>query len=184
MIKVGVLLSGTGRTLLNLLEHVRAGKLDIRIACVLSDRGDILGLEHAQAAGIQTFIEPDSQRTFEALRAHQVDLVCLCGYLRLLTIPADFQHRVLNIHPSLLPKYGGAGFYGHHVHEAVLGAGEVESGCTVHYCDNEYDRGEVLLQKSVMVKPGDDPDKLAARVFNAECAAYPEAIKIWMQRHR
>jgi len=183
MIKVGVLLSGTGRTLLNLLERIDAGSLDARIVCVLSDRPDVLGLKHAQDAGIQTFVEPDSQRTFEALRAHQVDLVCLCGYLRLLTIPADFQDRVLNIHPSLLPKHGGAGFYGHHVHEAVLAAGEVETGCTVHYCNQEYDRGDVLLQKSVMVKPGDDADKLAARVFNAECAAYPEAIRVWMQRH-
>lgn len=183
MIKIGVLLSGTGRTLLNLLEHIEAGRLDAKIACVLSDRAGVAGLSHAEKAGIQTFVEPDSQRTFEALRAHQVDLVCLCGYLRLLSIPLDFQDRVLNIHPSLLPKHGGEGFYGHRVHDAVLAAGEVESGCTVHYCDAQYDRGAVILQKSVMVKSGDDAEKLAARVFNAECAAYPEAIQLWMKRH-
>lgn len=183
MIKIGVLLSGTGRTLRNLLDHIEKGLLDAKIVCVLSDRADVLGLTHAEDADIQTFVEPDSERTFEALRAHQVDLVCLCGYLRLLRIPADFHNRVLNIHPALLPKHGGPGFYGHHVHEAVLAAGEVESGCTVHYCNNEYDRGEVLLQKSVMVKTGDDADMLASRVFNAECAAYPEAIRLWMQRN-
>jgi phosphoribosylglycinamide formyltransferase-1 len=183
MIKIGVLLSGTGRTLLNLLEHIQAGKLDVKIACVLSDREGVQGLRHAENASIPTFVEPDSQRSFEALRAHQVDLVCLCGYLSLLEIPTDFHNRVLNIHPSLLPKYGGHGFYGHHVHEAVLAAGEVESGCTVHYCNDQYDRGDVLLQKSVLVKPGDDADRLAARIFHAECAAYPEAIQLWKRRH-
>ena len=182
MIKIGVLLSGTGRTLLNLLEHIESGRLNAKIACVLSDRPGVLGLEHAEKAGIQTFVEPDSQRTFEALRAHQVDLVCLCGYLRLLQIPADFHQRVLNIHPSLLPKHGGKGYFGHHVHEAVLRDGDRETGCTVHYCDDVYDRGAVLLQKSVMVKPGDDAAKLAARVFHAECAAYPEAIQLWTRQ--
>lgn len=183
MIKIGVLLSGTGRTLLNLLDCIERGQLDARIVCVLADREGVKGLEHAGNAGIPWFVEPDSQRTFEAMRAHRVDLVCLCGYLRLLTIPPDYQDRVLNIHPALLPRHGGKGFFGHHVHEAVLAAGDRESGCTVHYCNNEYDRGAVLLQKSVMVKPGDDADKLAARVFQAECAAYPEAIQLWMKRH-
>ena len=95
-----------------------------------------------------------------------------------LPIPADFRHRVLNIHPSLLPAFGGKGMYGRHVHEAVLAYGAKVSGCTVHFADDTYDTGPILVQKCVPVKEGDDPDTLAARVFAAECEAYPEAIRL------
>ena len=153
--RIGVVLSGTGRTLVNILEHIRDGKLDAEVVCVISDREGVRGV------------------------GYDVELVCLCGYLRLLKIPDSHRRRVLNIHPALLPKFGGEGFYGHRVHDAVLAASESESGCTVHYCDNEYDRGAILLQKRVPVLEDDTADTLAARVFDAECVAYPEAIKIW-----
>jgi phosphoribosylglycinamide formyltransferase 1 len=115
---------------------------------------------------------------WEAIRGFTPDLVCLAGWLNLLPIPDDFHHRVLNIHPALLPAFGGKGMYGRRVHEAVLAAGIRESGCTVHFADNSYDTGPILVQKRVPVLASDTPDTLAARVFAAECAAYPEAIRM------
>ena len=106
------------------------------------------------------------------------DLVLLCGYIRLLPIIPDFEGRVLNIHPSLLPDFGGKGMYGEHVHRAVIEAGRTESGCTVHLCDNEYDNGRVLIQARVPVLSNDNVTSLAARVFAAECEAYPAAIHL------
>lgn len=175
-------MSGSGRTLANLLACIRAGTLAAEVAVVIADRPGVFGLERARQAGIPHYLEKRADATFALLRQHGVELVCLAGYLRLLPIAADFRGRVLNIHPSLLPKFGGKGCYGHHVHEAVLAAGERESGCTVHYCSDEYDRGEILLQKRVPVLPGDTADTLAARVFEAECQAYPEAIAAWAAR--
>jgi phosphoribosylglycinamide formyltransferase-1 len=102
----------------------------------------------------------------------------MAGWLHLLPIPNDFRYRVLNIHPALLPSFGGKGMYGHHVHEAVLAYGAKVSGCTVHYADDTYDTGPILVQKCVPVLEGDTPTSLAARVFEAECEAYPEAIEL------
>lgn len=181
--RLGVVLSGTGRTLQNLLACIRDGTLPARIACVISDRPGVRGLDIAKAADLPHYVEADSARTFEILRDHGVELVCLCGYLRRLQIPDDFDGRVINIHPALLPRHGGKGYHGHHVHEAVLAAGDAESGCTVHYCTQEYDQGPPLVQRRVPVKPGDTPDTLAARVFEQECEAYPEAIRLWIQQH-
>jgi phosphoribosylglycinamide formyltransferase-1 len=183
-VRLGILLSGSGRSLANLLDRIRAGQLDARVQVVIADRADAYGLVRAREAGLPHYLEKDASATFALLRRHDVELVCLAGYLRLLRMADDFAGRVLNIHPSLLPKFGGKGFYGHHVHEAVLAAKERESGCTVHFCDAEYDRGAILLQKRVPVLPDDTPDALAARVFAAECEAYPEAIAAWAQRHR
>lgn len=179
-VATGVLLSGGGRTLQNLLDRARENRLPIDIRCVISDRADAYGLERARNAGVPAFCERDAQATWRILREHGVELVCLAGYLRLLPIPADFEGAVLNIHPALLPKFGGKGFYGDRVHRAVLEAGEAETGCTVHVCDNEYDRGPILLQRRVPVREGDTADTLAARVFEAECEAFPAAIAQWI----
>lgn len=111
------------------------------------------------------------------LRDKRIDLVCLCGYLRWFRIDPDFRGRVINIHPALLPDFGGQGMHGEHVHRAVLAAGRTVSGCTVHHVDDEYDHGLVILQRTCPVLPGDDPSTLAARVFEQECIAYPEAIR-------
>ena len=119
-----------------------------------------------------------AEEVWSAVRAFAPDLVCFAGWLHLLPIPADFRHKVLNIHPALLPAFGGKGMYGHHVHEAVLAYGAKVSGCTVHFADDTYDTGPILVQKCVPVKERDDPDTLAARVFAAECEAYPEAIRL------
>lgn len=181
-LRLGVLLSGTGRTLVNLLDKIAAGTLAAEVTVVISDRKDVLGLTRAQQAGVPAFVAKDAESTFAILRQHRVELVCLAGYLRLLRIPPDFAGRVLNIHPALLPKFGGQGMYGHRVHEAVLAAKERETGCTVHLCDEEYDHGAIVLTKRVPVLPGDDAERLAARVFAAECEAYPEAIAAWAER--
>jgi phosphoribosylglycinamide formyltransferase-1 len=119
-----------------------------------------------------------ADEVWAAVRAFAPDLVCFAGWLHLLPIPDDFRHRVLNIHPSLLPAFGGKGMYGEKVHKAVLEYGAKVSGCTVHFADDTYDTGPILVQKCVPVKEGDTPDTLAARVFQAECEAYPEAIRL------
>ncbi|MEM7203974.1 MAG: phosphoribosylglycinamide formyltransferase [Planctomycetota bacterium] len=180
-IQLGVLLSGSGRTLQNLIDRIAAGRLAATVRCVVADRPDAFGLERARRAGVPAFHERDHDRVFALMREHEVGLVCLAGYLRLLPIPSDYRHAILNIHPALLPKHGGKGFYGDRVHRAVLEAGERESGCTVHLCDEEYDRGQVLVQRRVPVAPDDTVESLAARVFAAECEAYPEAIKRWVE---
>jgi phosphoribosylglycinamide formyltransferase 1 len=118
------------------------------------------------------------QRVWDAVHSFAPDLVCLTGWLHLLAIPEGFRERVLNIHPSLLPAFGGKGMYGRYVHEAVLAYGAKVTGCTVHFADDTYDTGPILVQKCVAVKECDDPDTLAARVFQAECEAYPEAIRL------
>ncbi len=180
--RLGILLSGSGRTLQNLIDRIADGRLHASVACVVSDQQDAFGLQRARHAGIPAFHQRDHGAIWRLLREHRIDLVCLCGYLRLLPIEPDFRDRILNIHPSLLPAFGGKGCYGDRVHQAVLQAQVPESGCTVHLCTDQYDRGPILLQERVPVLPGDTPATLAARVFAAECEAYPRAITAHWQR--
>ncbi|NBX28944.1 phosphoribosylglycinamide formyltransferase [bacterium] len=183
-LRLAVLLSGSGRTLENLLACIRAGTLPAEIGVVVSSRADVRGVEIARAAGIPTHVLPPQGRPlaewsrdiFDRCRAAPADLVVMAGFLHLVEIPPDFADRVINIHPSLLPAFGGKGFHGLHVHRAVLDRGCTISGCTVHLVDGEYDHGRILLQQAVPVEPGDSPESLAARVFEAECQALPEAI--------
>jgi len=187
--RLAVAISGGGSTLLNLHERIQQGTLNATLACVIASNDTCSGIERARGLGPPVHVLPRKQYTdkhafsdavFQACRDADADLLCLAGFLSLLVIPDDFAGRVLNIHPSLLPKFGGKGMHGEHVHRAVLDAGESETGCTVHLADNTYDTGPVVLQKSCPVKPGDTPDTLARRVFELECRAYPEAIeKLW-----
>jgi phosphoribosylglycinamide formyltransferase-1 len=185
-VRLGVLLSGSGRTLQNLIDRIADGSLNARIEIVVSSDPDAIGLGRAQKAGIpaaivarKPFRDPGShsRAVTGVLERHPLDLVILAGYLHLYLFPQKWTGRVLNIHPALLPEFGGKGFYGHKVHEAVLRRGAKESGCTVHFADHQYDHGGIILQKKVPVLPGDTPDLLAERVFQAECEAYPEAIR-------
>jgi phosphoribosylglycinamide formyltransferase-1 len=185
-IRLAVLLSGSGTTLQNLLDRIRNGKLDAQVVLVISNRADAYGLTRGREAGVEALAvsrkehptaEAFSQTIFEKCRQARVDLVCLAGFLQFLPIPAEFENRVMNIHPSLIPAFCGKGFFGHHVHEAVLEYGARVSGCTVHFVDNQYDHGPIILQRSVPVLGDDSPDTLAARVFEQECLAYPEAIQ-------
>jgi folate-dependent phosphoribosylglycinamide formyltransferase PurN len=125
--------------------------------------------------------EEFGRRIFEHCRQARADLVCLAGFLQLIHVPDDFLGRVMNIHPALIPAFCGKGYYGHHVHEAVLTYGAKVSGCTVHFADNEYDHGPIILQRTVQVLADDTPETLAARVFAQECEAYPEAIRLFAE---
>ena len=185
-LRVAVLVSGGGTTLLNFVKERAAGRLPIDIPLVIASRPDCGGIQRAADAAIPCEVVarkafPDvasfSAAIFARLRALRIDLVTLAGFLSLLEIPEDFRDRVLNIHPSLIPAFSGHGFHGHHVHEAVIARGACVSGCTVHLADNEYDHGPILLQRVVPVLEDDTPDRLARRVFAAECEAYPEALR-------
>jgi formyltetrahydrofolate-dependent phosphoribosylglycinamide formyltransferase len=181
-LSLAVLISGGGRTLLNLDRRIREKSLAANIRIVISSRPDVIGVERARASGIETKIIDRESLSAEVFQDHLsraaagVDLVCMAGFLSLWRIPEEFLGRVINIHPALLPDFGGVGMYGLKVHRAVLASGRLESGCTVHFCDNEYDHGPIILQRRVAVLPNDTPDLLAARVFEEECIAYPEAI--------
>lgn len=177
--RLAVMLSGGGRTLKNLLEHIDRGTLRATVALVVASR-ECPGAEAARARGIDTRVIPGEipRDTLGALlRACRIDWVVLAGYLRLVRIPEEYRGRVVNIHPALLPAFGGAGMYGERVHRAVLASGATESGCTVHLCDEQFDRGPIVLQMRCPVLPGDDAASLAARVFELECRAYPEALR-------
>jgi formyltetrahydrofolate-dependent phosphoribosylglycinamide formyltransferase len=186
-IRLAVLISGGGRTVLNLHREIQAAALPARIQVVVSSRADAPGVQRAKAAGLNTIVverkglaADDFQRRISAV-VGGADLVCMAGFLSLWHIPDVWSGRVINIHPALLPEFGGPGMYGHRVHEAVLAAGRNESGCTVHFCDNIYDHGPIILQRRVPVFPGDTPENLADRVFAAECIAYPEAIRLFAE---
>ena len=188
-IRLVALVSGGGTTLQNLIDRITAGTLSARITGVVASRADAFGVTRAERAGIPVRVvdrgtggaRPSlakwSDEVWDAVRGFTPDLVCFAGWLHLLPIPADFRHKVLNIHPSLLPAFGGKGMYGHHVHEAVLAYGAKVTGCTVHFADDTYDTGPILVQKCVPVRANDTPGVLAERVFEAECEAYPEAIR-------
>jgi phosphoribosylglycinamide formyltransferase 1 len=182
MMRIVALISGSGSTLQNLLAHQRAGTLAAQVVGVVSSKADGLGVDRTRAANLPLQILTPapratfSERVFTAVAQYQPDLVCLAGWLHLVAIPPPFQGRVLNIHPSLLPAFGGQGMYGRHVHEAVLAYGAKVSGCTVHFADDTYDTGPIVVQRAVTVLDDDTPDVLANRVFEAECEAYPAAI--------
>jgi phosphoribosylglycinamide formyltransferase 1 len=177
--RLAVLISGGGRTLFNLLDRIRTGRLNASIDLVIAS-ADTAGAQRARDARLNTHIIrgviPRSQLE-SLLNEHRIDWVVLAGYLKLIEVPESYRGRIVNIHPALLPSHGGAGMYGHHVHEAVIKAGSAVSGCTVHLVDDEYDRGPIILQKSCPVLPDDTPETLAARVFELECQAYPEALE-------
>ena len=186
-LSLAVLISGSGRTLKNFIDLAAAKKLPVDIRLVISSSSKAGGLKYAQNAGIESLVIRRSEaaadddygmRIFDACRAAGVDYVAMAGFLKFVPIPADFTNRVINIHPALLPSFGGAGMYGHHVHEAVLEYGAKVSGCTVHFADNEYDHGPIIYQQTVPVRDDDTPDSLAARVFDAETLAYPRVLRL------
>lgn len=187
-LRLAVLISGTGRTLKNFLDRIAAGTLPAEIVLVIASSPEAEGLQYAEeesTIAIRIIERPNfstledfSEAIFSLCRQYNVDYVALAGYLKLLRIPEDFENRVLNIHPSLLPLFSGKGHYGNIVHSKILEAGVKVSGCSVHFVDQDYDNGPIIIQKAVEVKDDDTPDKLNARVFQAECEAYPEAIKL------
>ncbi len=184
-VRCAVLLSGSGRTLENFLLCMDAGQLNVEIVAVVSSRFQVRGVQVARDRGIPC--EVFARRKYDSIQSHneaintwlapyQVEMIILAGYLCFYMEPTGFAGPVVNIHPALLPKYGGKGFYGDRVHQAVLDAGEPQSGCTVHLVDGKYDTGRILEQQTVPVLPGDDVHSLADRVFEAECELYPRVL--------
>ena len=205
-INILILVSGDGSNLQAIIDTqfkgefggvTASGKIAIvRIAAVLSDRPDVYALERARIAGIPAFVEkPDagfpknerrldlSNRILRFCREQEIDLIVQAGFLSILTgnIIEEYSERMINLHPALLPKYGGQGMYGEHVHRAVLAAGEKESGCTVHLVDAGIDTGPILLQRKIPVLPDDTPESLAERIHPEEHIAIVEAIKMMIQ---
>ncbi len=190
-IRLAVLLSGSGTSLQNLLDRIADGRLSPRVAVVVGSRADAFGLERARRAGISTVLVarkayPDATAFNDALHAaldpHAPDLIVLAGFLSLFEPRTRYAGRVMNIHPALIPAFCGEGFYGHHVHDAVLAAGAKVSGCTVHFADAHYDRGPIILQGCVPVLDDDTAATLAARVLALEHELYPQAIQLFAER--
>ncbi len=185
--KAAILVSGGGTTALNLIECQRRGEIPIDIALVVAHRSDIPAVKRCTDLGLEVAIiegspsTETSDRLDALLLSRNIQLVLLAGYLRPLRVDR-WLGRALNIHPALLPAFGGRGMHGRRVHEAVIASGSNQSGCTVHIVDDRYDHGETLVQRRVDVLPGDDADSLAHRIFAEECIAYPQAIRVWASR--
>lgn len=187
-IRLAVLISGGGTTLVNLATRIREKRLDAEIRLVIASRADCSGVQRAKDLGLPcdvvarksfSSVPEFSSAIFSRCRSVETDLVICGGFLSMIALPPDFTGKVINIHPALIPAFCGKGFHGHRVHEAVLARGAKVSGCTVHFVDDEYDHGPIILQKTVPVLDSDGPDELAARVFAAECEALPEAISMF-----
>jgi len=180
---MAVLLSGSGRTLDNFHDRIRAGTLQAEIQVVISSAADALGLEKARKYGYPAFHAVGNPAVNEILGRYDIELVALAGYLKLYEPPPHLLRAVLNIHPSLIPSFCGPGFYGHHVHEAVKAAGEKESGITIHLVNEHYDKGSIIFQKTVALDPGDDPDDIAAKVHQLEYEYFPKVIEDYIQKY-
>ncbi len=187
-IRLAVCVSGGGSTLQNLIDLIRVGKLHASIVQVVASRPKIGAIPRAEAARIPLALASRSasqsraafsSSVFNPIRHNNADLVVLGGFLSLVDIPADYHGRIINVHPSLIPAFSGKGFHGSAVHQAVLDTGVKVTGCTVHFADDTYDTGPIILQRTVPVLDDDTADTLAARVFKAECQAVPEAISLY-----
>ena len=189
--RIAVLVSGGGRSLENLSEEIARGEVPGKLVLVLASNRKAFALERAKRLGIPSVVVDAekklspaefSREAFAAIERAGADVAVMAGFLRLLPLPESWIGRVLNIHPALLPAFGGKGYYGDRVHEAVLAAGVKETGCTVHYVDNEYDHGPVLLQRRVLVREDDTVETLGARVFEEEKIALPQALRMHAKR--
>jgi phosphoribosylglycinamide formyltransferase-1 len=187
-LKLAVLLSGGGTTLQNIIDRIEAGELDAEAVCVISSRHGVKGLARAQNHGIPAYAvaKKDYAGDFAAfnralwapIREHGAELVVLAGFMSLIEVPPDYENRIINVHPALIPSFCGKGMYGRHVHEAVLEYGVKVSGATVHFVDAHYDNGPIILQECVPVENDDTPDTLAERVQALERELYPRAIAL------
>jgi phosphoribosylglycinamide formyltransferase-1 len=189
-INLAVLVSGAGTTLQNLIDLINAGNLNARIGIVIGSSPNLLGLQRASDAKLMNFVfnrkdfptvADFSRQVFKLCDDAGVDLVVLAGWLCLLEMPEKYAGKVMNIHPALLPSFGGKGMFGRKVHEAVLDHGCKVSGCTVHFVDAHYDNGPIIVQRVCPVLDDDTPATLADRVFEEEKIAYPQAIDLFAQ---
>lgn len=190
-LNLAIFVSGRGSNLEAISFAIQAGRLDARIAVILSSSPEAPALEFGKKQGIPGFAIPSRKDDAEArtafivdaLHRHGADFIALAGYLHLLEteVVRLYGNRIVNIHPALLPAFGGKGMYGHHVHEAVIASGAKLSGATVHIVNEEYDRGPIVAQRIVRVMDNDTPDSLAARVLQTEHSLYPEALQLFAE---
>ncbi len=187
MFRIGVLASTKGTDLQAIIDEMKVEKMPgVELAVVVSNKKNAYALERAASQGYKTvFIDPKDktreqydEELVKVMKENKVDLVCLIGYMRILTsaFVREFPRKIINVHPALMPKFSGPGFFGANVHEEVLKAGEKETGCTIHFVDEGVDTGEIILQKKVAVDPDDTPDTLKAKVQELEKKAYPQVI--------
>ena len=176
MLKMAVLLSGSGRTLDNFHDRIKEGSLQAEVQVVISNVADALGLSKAVKYGYPAFHATSNDEINSILKDYDVDIIALAGYLKLYQAPSNLSNAVINIHPSLIPAFCGDGFYGSRVHKAVKKRGCMVTGCTVHFANEVYDEGPIIHQQSVALEYSDSPDDIATKVFAAECEAFPEAI--------
>jgi formyltetrahydrofolate-dependent phosphoribosylglycinamide formyltransferase len=192
-VRIAFFISGTGGNALNLLAACRDGSVDAQPVLAVSSSAAALGVERLRAAGLPVEVvqrgsfqsdEKYSHACLSRCETAEVDAICLCGFLKKLVVPRSWAGRILNIHPGPLPRFGGRGMYGRAVHEAVLASGVAESGPTVHLVDDEYDHGEILASEPVPVLPGDTPDTLQKRVYEAEMRLYPRALQDFLDTRK
>ncbi|MCP4583947.1 MAG: phosphoribosylglycinamide formyltransferase [candidate division Zixibacteria bacterium] len=192
MLKIAVFVSGGGTNLQSLIDACSDGSVDARIEAAISNNSGAYGLKRASKVGIATYhlssvVFADKGDYLDALikvlADHKIDLIVLAGYMKLLPseVVSEYYGRIINIHPALLPKYGGKGMYGMNVHRAVLKAGDRYSGATVHMVDEKYDHGSILIQRQVRVEPDDSPETLAARVLKIEHEILPRAVSLFVK---
>ena len=182
--RVAVLVSGGGTNLQAIIDKVADGSLpQVELVKVIASKESAYALERAAKAGIETAVAKEQPQVLEELEGSGAEIIVLAGYMKVLSpeIIKKYRNRIINIHPSLIPKYCGKGFYGIRVHNAVIAAGEKESGATVHYVDEGVDTGEIILQEKVPVLEGDTPEDLAARVLKTEHVILAEGLKIAIQ---
>lgn len=191
MKRLALFISGTGGNALNLLRACREGRVPGQPVLAISSHAKALGIERLRAEGLPVEVllrstfegdEAFSKACFERAEEAGAEVICLCGWLKKLVVPPRWEGRILNIHPALLPKFGGPGMYGMHIHRAVVAQGETESGCTIHLVDNEYDHGHILAQVRVPVRPGDTAEEVQHRVYEQEMALYPETLATYLSR--
>lgn len=185
-----ILLSGSGTTLQNFIDLSEKGELPIKIELVISNKEDAYGLVRAQTHGIPTQVIErqawDTKEAFhaavaEAVRAVDPDLILLAGYMMIFRPDANYYGRIMNVHPALIPAFCGKGMYGHHVHEAVIESGVKITGATVHFVDDKYDSGPIILQKTIEVTDNDTPGTVAERVQALEREIFPEAVRLFAE---
>jgi len=189
-IRIAVLLSGGGTTLQNIVDCCASGEIDGEVVCVFSSRSDAFGLTRATDAGIPNgaiprkgfdSIDSFSDAIWSEVTAYEPDLVVLAGFMSLLHVPVEYEGRIMNVHPALTPSFCGKGMYGRHVHNAVLAYGAKLTGVTVHFVNEEYDNGPIILQGIVPVVEDDTAETLAERVQNEERTLYPKAIQLFAE---
>ncbi len=194
-VKLAVLLSGSGSTLENIFSKIDSGFLPAEVEIVIASKTSAYGLVRAEKRGVKTAVVesraffnagvPDwagmSDAINDVLFSHDIDLICLCGFMCFYHVPPRYAGRVMNVHPALIPSFCGKGMFGHHVHEAVKQSGVKLSGCTVHFVNNQYDSGPIIIQRCCPVSDTDTPDDIAEKVMQEERIAYPEAIKLFAE---